>query len=198
MPDRLTIARQARGAVGEVALVLLLADRQAQVGPRAEAVDALPALGREQGDRVVADRDRAHVRAERLHDARALVPEHGRGISGRIDPRSGVHVGVADAAGDEPDQHLARPRISQVQLLDDERTAELLQHRGAYLHRRPSTLPLVRRSRRWRSSPDLRRCTWSQARSARRGGAAPEALWPESSHRSRRPGDRARCPTRSR
>ena len=42
---------------------------------------------------------------------------------------------MADAAGDEADQHLARPRLGQLDLLDGERLAELLQHRGAHLHR---------------------------------------------------------------
>ena len=55
--DRLAAARQARRAVGQVAEVLLLADRQADVRPRAAAVDALAALGREQRDDVVAGRD---------------------------------------------------------------------------------------------------------------------------------------------
>jgi hypothetical protein len=45
VPDRLAIAREARRAVGQVALVLLLADREAEVGLRAAAVDALAALG---------------------------------------------------------------------------------------------------------------------------------------------------------
>ena len=43
--DRLAVAREPGGAVGQVALALLVADREAQVGARALAVDALPALG---------------------------------------------------------------------------------------------------------------------------------------------------------
>src|SRR4029079_5344894 len=38
VPDRLAVAGQASGPVGEVALPLLLADREAQVGARVEAV----------------------------------------------------------------------------------------------------------------------------------------------------------------
>ena len=66
--------------------------------------------------------------ADRLDDAGALVPEHGRRIAGRIDAGGGVHVGVADAAGDEPHEHLAGARLGEVELLHDERLAELLEH----------------------------------------------------------------------
>ena len=52
--DRLAVAREPRRAVGQVALVLLLADRQAEVRARVEAVDALAALRREERDDVVA------------------------------------------------------------------------------------------------------------------------------------------------
>ncbi len=45
MADSVATAGDAGGAVGEEALVLLLADRQAEVGPRVEAMDALAALG---------------------------------------------------------------------------------------------------------------------------------------------------------
>ncbi len=64
-------------AVGQVALVLLLADRQAEVGPRVEAVDALAALGREEGDDVVAGRERARRpgrRSRRRRRPRARAP----------------------------------------------------------------------------------------------------------------------------
>ena len=49
MADRLAAGpRQPHAAIGQVALVLLLADRHAEIGLRAEAVDALAALRREQ------------------------------------------------------------------------------------------------------------------------------------------------------
>ena len=57
VPDRLAVAAQARRAVGQVALVLLLADRQAEVRAVVAAVDALAALRAEQRDDVVAARD---------------------------------------------------------------------------------------------------------------------------------------------
>ena len=98
---------QPGGAVGQVALVLLLADRQAEVGALVAAVDALAALGREQGDDVVAGRERVDAGADRLDHAGALVAEHGRRVAGGVDARGRVEVGVADAAGDQPHQHLA-------------------------------------------------------------------------------------------
>ena len=57
--DRDLRSAQANRPVREMAKVLLLADRQAEVRPRVAAVDALAALRREQGDDVVADGDRA-------------------------------------------------------------------------------------------------------------------------------------------
>jgi hypothetical protein len=117
-----------------VSLVLLLADRQAEVGALVEAVDALPALGREEGDDVVARRQRADLGTDRLDDAGALVPEHGRRVAGGVGAGGGVEVGVADAAGVEADQHLAGPRLGQLDLLHRQRLAELLQNRGAHLH----------------------------------------------------------------
>ena len=69
-------------AVGQVAAVLLLADRQAEVGARVAAVDALAALRREERDHVVARRDEADAlarpsRPRRRPRARAR-PAHSR------------------------------------------------------------------------------------------------------------------------
>ena len=91
----------------------------------AQAVDALAALRREERHDVVAGRERGDAVADALDDAGALVPEHGRRVAGRVGAGGGVEVGVADAAGDEPHEHLAGPRLGQVDLLHDERRAEL-------------------------------------------------------------------------
>ena len=98
-------------------------------------MNALPTLGREQRDDVVAERDRAHPLADSLDDTGALVSEDGRRVSRRIGPGCGVHVGVAHAAGDEPDQDLTGGGVGQVQLLNHEWRSELLKYRGANLHR---------------------------------------------------------------
>src|SRR5581483_4373711 len=85
------------------------------------------ALRREQRDDVVARPDEAHVRPDRLDDTGALVAEDARGVPGRIGTRGGVQVGVADAAGGEPDERLPRLRLLELDLLHDERLAEPLE-----------------------------------------------------------------------
>ncbi len=139
---RIAVELQARGAVGQVAQVLLLAYRQAEVGARVAAVDALTALRGEQRDHVVADRERAHLGADGLDDAGALVAQHGRRVARRVDARRGVEVGVADAAGDQPHQDLALLRLGELDLADVQRRAEFLEHRGADLHR-PSSIAII-------------------------------------------------------
>ena len=70
-----------------------------------------------------------------LDDAGSLVAEHGRRIPRRIRSRRCVEIRVADAARDEPDQHLSLPRLREVELLHLERRPELLEHGGLDLHR---------------------------------------------------------------
>jgi hypothetical protein len=71
VPDRLAVAREARRPVGQQALALLLADREAEVRARFAAVLALPALRREERHDVVAGLDVAHALADPLDDSRA-------------------------------------------------------------------------------------------------------------------------------
>jgi hypothetical protein len=134
VPDRLVVPAQARRPVREETLILLLANRQAEVRAVAEAVLALAALRREERHDVVARHDRRNAWADLLDDARALVPEHGRRVPGRIGARGGVQIRMADAARNEPDEHLACLRLRQVDLLDDERLAELLEDCGPDPH----------------------------------------------------------------
>ena len=97
-------------------------------------MDALAALGREERDDVIARDERLDAGADALDDAGALVAQHRRRVAGRVCPGRGVEVGVADAARDEADEHLAGPGLGQVDLLHLERRAERLQHSGADLH----------------------------------------------------------------
>ncbi len=97
-------------------------------------MDALAALGREERDDVIARRDQLHARADALDDSRALVPQHARRVAGRIGTRGRVQIRVAHAAGCEPDEHLAVLRLGKIELLNDERLPELLEHGGADLH----------------------------------------------------------------
>jgi hypothetical protein len=131
----LAIAGDPRRPVGQVPLVLLLADRQAEVGALVQTVDALPALRREEGDDVIARGERADIGADRLDHPGPLVPQHGRRVAGGVGAGGGVEVGVADPAGMQANQHLARPRLGQLDLLHRQWLSEFLQHRGAHLHR---------------------------------------------------------------
>ena len=124
------VALQAGCPVREIALVLLLADRQAQVRLRALAVLALTALRGEQRDHAVAGRDAGDAVADLLDDARALVAEDRRCVSGRVGAGRRVQVGVADPARLEPHEHLTRLRLGELDVRDVERLTELLEHRG--------------------------------------------------------------------
>ncbi len=85
MADLVTVATEPGGAVGQVALALLLADRHAEVGAIVDAVDALAALRAEEGDDVIADLEVANPGAHRLDDAGSLVSENRGGVAGRVD-----------------------------------------------------------------------------------------------------------------
>src|SRR6202034_3269922 len=134
MADRLARARETHRAVGQVALVLLLADRQAEVGLDAEAMLALAALRGEEGDHVVSGLHRAHTLADRFDDAASLMTEHRRRIPGRIDPGGGVHVGMTNTASHQAHEDLSATGIGKIDLLNHERLAKLLEHSGTHLH----------------------------------------------------------------
>ena len=134
------------------------------------------------------------VRADRLDHAGALVPEHGRRVAGGVDAGGRVEVGVADAAGHEPDQ---RPRRCfgsvQLELLDDQRLAELLQDRRAHPHLGPSSVavgPIVcpRRHPQATAATELP----SSSTRATSSGSSQVGVWPQPSRTTKRaPGGRA-------
>ncbi len=139
--QRLAVPAEARRAVGQEPESLLVANRDAAVRARAEAMDALAALGGEQRDDVVARRDEpAPAVTDLLHHTGAFVAEHTRRVAGRVGSGGRVQVGVADAAGREPDERLARLRLVEVDLLDGERLSELLQDGGADPHGRDANV----------------------------------------------------------
>ena len=127
VPDRLAVAGQARRAVRKIALVLHVPDGEAEADPGLPAVDALVALRGEEGDDMVAGLDERDAPADGLDHARAFVPEHRGHVAGRIRARRRVEVGVADPAGDEANKHLARLRLCELELLDDERAPEVFE-----------------------------------------------------------------------
>ena len=136
MADRLAVAREPRRPVGQVALVLLLADREAEVRPRARAVDALAALRREERDDVVARgerRRRPRRRARRRPRPRGRAPS-ARSRTGRRPRRCRGRCGRRRTrrAARAPRRRLGSARC---QLLHLERGAEPLEHRRADLAR---------------------------------------------------------------
>ena len=98
-------------------------------------MDAPTALRREERDHVVARRDERDARPDSLDDSGPLVPEHARRVTGRVGAGGRVEIRVAHTARGEPHEHLAVLRLGEVDLLDDERLPELLEHCSADLHR---------------------------------------------------------------
>ena len=132
---RLAVAREPRRAVGQVALVLLLADREAEVRAVAAAVHALAALRREERDDVVARRERRHAVADasrrrrrprgRARSARSRTDRRPRRCRDRCGRRRTRRAGRA------PRRRAAR---SARRSLHRERRAELLEDGGSDLH----------------------------------------------------------------
>src|SRR5262249_23765945 len=145
--QRLSVTREPGGPVRQVALVLPVADRDASIRLRAEAVNALAALGGEQRDDVVARAHRRDAVADPLDDPGPLVAQDARRIAGRIDAGGGVQVGVTDAARGQAHEHLARARLGEIDLLDDERLPELLEYRRPDPHPGEPSGPCIRGGR---------------------------------------------------
>ena len=67
---------------------------------------------------MVAGRDMRDTRADRLHHARTLVPEHHRQRE-RNGPVHDRQIAVAQAGGGHRDEHLAGSRVTYLQVVDD-------------------------------------------------------------------------------
>jgi len=99
------------------------------------AVAADAAVRDERQDHVVTGLHARHARPDLLDDPRALVAEHHRQPRREIAVRD-VDVGVAQARVGVADEDLAFPRPVQVQLLDLDALAGLVDDSGLGLHRR--------------------------------------------------------------
>ena len=117
-----------------MALVLLLADGEAEIGAVIAAVLALAALRREERDDVIAWRDVRHTVAHALDDTGAFMSQHGRRVTGGIGAGGRVEVGMTHAAGHEPHEHLALLRFGEVELLNHQRSTEFLEDGCPDLH----------------------------------------------------------------
>src|SRR5579859_5075236 len=119
---------------------LAVQDRRAPVADRLAAGGAVPAdaaVRYERHHHVVARRDPGHAGPDILDDARALVAEH----HGQPRLKVAAHdviVGMAQASVRISDQHLALTRTLEVQFLDLQPLAGLVDYGGLCLHRRSS------------------------------------------------------------
>ncbi len=130
----LAVQLEPRGAVGHHALALGRADRLAQVGFGVQAVFALPAFGRVQGDDVVALLQGRDAGADLDHHAGTLVAQDGGKDAFRIGARQGEFVRVADARGLDFDQAFALLGAVQFDGFDGQGGAGLEGDGGAGLH----------------------------------------------------------------
>ena len=119
--DRLAVLREAAGAVGHVAGPHGGGDRLAQIGLGRGAVFAVAALGDVERDDVVARLQRFDAGAALDHDAAAFVAEDAGECAFGVVARQGEGIGVADAAGDDLQQHLALARAFDFDLFNRQR-----------------------------------------------------------------------------
>src|SRR5690349_10981206 len=97
--NRLPVDMEAAGAVLEPRVVP--GGVLASVGPPADALAAVAAVGQPGEQDVVAGRESGHTGPHLLHHPGALMAEND-GKVGRMSPVDDVKIGVADAAGGHP------------------------------------------------------------------------------------------------
>jgi hypothetical protein len=113
---------QPRGAIVERARVEPCGRRGAQIGPSLEAVPAATAGRRERQHHALANPGLSDARADALDDAGPLVTKDDRD-GNRPLPVDVGKIAAADTGGVQPDEHLVRPRVVELQLIDLERAA---------------------------------------------------------------------------
>ena len=94
--------------------------RLAQRGTAFRARQAVPAARNKDHDDMVADLEIVDSRSELFHDARGFVAEHHRSGPRAIAVDDG-EIGMAQACGGNPDQHLPVTGIVELHLLDRQR-----------------------------------------------------------------------------
>jgi hypothetical protein len=109
----------------------------AQVGVTRQALRAATAKAGETGDDMVAGPHRRDIRADRLDNAGALVPQHDRPVEREAaDPVDDMQVAVANAGRDGVHQHLAAQRLVDIDGLDRQRFQHLAENSSLHLHQR--------------------------------------------------------------
>jgi hypothetical protein len=120
--------------------------RLAEVLHAARAPAAAPAPRDERGDDVVADSQPAHPWADRLDDAGSLVPSAVGEVRHLAVRLGDVVVGVAQARGDEPDEHLVILRVVDLRVDHLPRPGLLEEHRRPRPHACPPRWACSRRT----------------------------------------------------
>ncbi len=103
----------------------------AQHGASGGAVVAGAAEHGQAGHHMIARLDVGDIGADLLDHAGGFVPQH-RGQRMRIKPLHEMQVGVAEPGDTGADQHLARSRLLQADVLDDQRGMRSVQNGGLH------------------------------------------------------------------
>ena len=128
LEHRLVAAPQPRRPVGVRGQPELVA----QVRAAGEAVAARAAEAADARDHVIARLQVRHLRADRLHDACGLVPEHRRDRM-RVGALHEVEIGVTQARRRGAHQHVVRTDGADLHVVDDQLARDVLEYRS--LHR---------------------------------------------------------------
>ena len=84
---------------------------------------------------MIARLDRGHLGADRLDDPRTLVAEHDRPVERKSPlPVDDVQIAVTHPGRRGADQHLAAPRLVDLDRFDRQRLVHLAKDRGVDLH----------------------------------------------------------------
>jgi hypothetical protein len=126
-----TVFAQSVGPVGARAAEVLIVEVQTICWSPAQAVRTFPARGEAQ-DNVVPRLHLANALADPLDGPRTLVSEHG-GQRHRVPLVPDDHVRVTYPRGDDTHQHLIRPRLLELEILDGEGLRFFVYYRGGYL-----------------------------------------------------------------
>jgi len=124
-----TVTRHARAAIEQKAARLIAAERLAQNGQVALAVETVAAMRIPRTDDMVAGTDLRDLVTDRFDDARTLVPEHDRQ---RVRERTLNHfeIGVAQTARTYAHEHIRRRERRHGQRLDREGRVDLVEDGG--------------------------------------------------------------------
>ena len=119
----------ADAAIEHAAGGLMAGEGFAQNWLRLFAIDAMAAVRIPRADHVIARFYAGHAGAHSFDHARAFVPQQNRE---RISERAGHHfqISMAQPAGHDANQHIARLQVANFSTLDDQELSGLMQYRS--------------------------------------------------------------------